>query len=223
MPERIFAMNSSVRILLIIREPVTRAISDYAQLRSHALAAYFSSPPQQSGNSSTTPSTTTLGNEIPEFSPPRSAKNLSHPLPQAFRSFEELAIMPDGSVNVAYRPITISVYHLHMLRWIEVFDRRQILIVNGDQLIEDPLPQLKRIESFLGIDPKLTRQNFYFNRTKGFYCMRNDTAEKCLREGKGRKHPKVRPEVVAKLRSFFKVHNKRFYDLVGENFGWPEE
>lgn len=44
-PERIRAMNASVRLLLILREPVTRAISDYTQLKS--LAA------------STTPSTKT--------------------------------------------------------------------------------------------------------------------------------------------------------------------
>lgn len=35
-PERIRAMNASVKLLLIVREPVTRAISDYTQLRSHA-------------------------------------------------------------------------------------------------------------------------------------------------------------------------------------------
>lgn len=35
-PERIRAMNASIRLLLILREPVTRAISDYTQLKSHA-------------------------------------------------------------------------------------------------------------------------------------------------------------------------------------------
>lgn len=31
-PERIFGMNASVKLLLIVREPVTRAISDYTQV-----------------------------------------------------------------------------------------------------------------------------------------------------------------------------------------------
>lgn len=31
-------MNASIKLLLIVREPVTRAISDYTQLRSHAAA-----------------------------------------------------------------------------------------------------------------------------------------------------------------------------------------
>ncbi|CAF4937579.1 unnamed protein product [Pieris macdunnoughi] len=192
-PERVRAMNSSVRLLLIVREPVTRAISDYTQLRSRA-----------------TPSAPAL------FSP-------GHPLPDAAKPFEHLAITPDGAINVAYRPIAISLYHAYLHRWLEVFPREQILVVNGDQLIEDPVPQLRRIEKFLGLEHKIGRKNFYFNETKGFYCLRNDTTDKCLRETKGRKHPRVDPAVVTKLRKFFVQHNQRFYDLVGEDLGWPED
>ena len=34
-PERIYAMNASIKIILIVRDPVTRLISDYAQLASN--------------------------------------------------------------------------------------------------------------------------------------------------------------------------------------------
>ncbi|XP_049866907.1 heparan sulfate glucosamine 3-O-sulfotransferase 5 [Pectinophora gossypiella] len=190
-PERVRAMNASVRLLLIVREPVTRAISDYTQLRSRA-----------------TPSAP---------APP------GHPVPDAVKPFEHLAIAPDGSINIAYRPIAISLYHAYLHRWLEVFPREQILVVNGDQLIEDPVPQLRRIEKFLGLEHKIGRRNFYFNETKGFYCLRNDTTDKCLRETKGRKHPRVDPAVVTKLRKFFIQHNQRFYELVGEDLGWPED
>lgn len=44
-PERVRAMNATIKLLLIVREPVTRAISDYTQLRSHAATAAL---PQQS-------------------------------------------------------------------------------------------------------------------------------------------------------------------------------
>ncbi|XP_012272461.1 heparan sulfate glucosamine 3-O-sulfotransferase 5 [Orussus abietinus] len=191
-PERIHAMNASVKLLLIVREPVTRAISDYTQLKTHAGTA--------SSAMSGTPRTI-----------------------QPTRSFEELVIKPDGTINESYRPVAISLYHTYMYRWLEVFSRNQILVVNGDQLIEDPVPQLRRIESFLGLEPRIGRHNFYFNHTKGFYCLRNETADKCLRESKGRRHPRVSPVVVTKLRKFFNEHNQRFYELVGEDLGWPEE
>ncbi|XP_073982824.1 heparan sulfate 3-O sulfotransferase-A isoform X2 [Rhodnius prolixus] len=186
-PERIRAMNASVKLLLIVREPVTRAISDYTQLRSHAATAASPVP----------------------FTPAK--------------TFEQYAIRPDGSVNSAYRPLALSLYHTFMHRWLEVFPRQQLLIVNGDRLIEDPVSELERIETFLGLEHRIGRHNFYFNRTKGFYCLRNDTADKCLRESKGRKHPRVDPKILTKLRRYYVEHNQKFYELVGEDLGWPEK
>ncbi|CAH1403152.1 unnamed protein product [Nezara viridula] len=104
-----------------------------------------------------------------------------------------------------------------------VFPRNQLLVVNGDRLIEDPVSELEKIESFLGLEHRIGRHNFYFNRTKGFYCLRNDTADKCLRESKGRRHPRVDPKVLTKLRRFYVEHNQKFYELVGEDLGWPEK
>lgn len=65
--------------------------------------------------------------------------------------------------------------------------------------------------------------HFYFNETKGFYCLRYDSGDRCLRETKGRKHPHIDPLVVSKLRKFFAEHNQKFYELVGQDLGWPEE
>lgn len=31
-PERVYGMNSTIKLLLIVREPVTRVISDYTQI-----------------------------------------------------------------------------------------------------------------------------------------------------------------------------------------------
>lgn len=56
-PERVRAMNASIKLLLIVREPVTRAISDYTQLRSHAATATLplanEQQPQQQQHSAT--------------------------------------------------------------------------------------------------------------------------------------------------------------------------
>ncbi|GBP24748.1 Heparan sulfate glucosamine 3-O-sulfotransferase 5 [Eumeta japonica] len=189
-PERVRAMNASVRLLLIVREPVTRAISDYTQLRSRATPSVPAAPPA------------------------------SHPPPDATKPFEHLAIAADGSIN-ADSDLAVPRVSAPMAGGVPAGE--QLLVVNGDLLIEDPVPQLRRIEKFLGLEHKIGRRNFYFNETKGFYCLRNDTTDKCLRETKGRKHPRVDPAVVTKLRRFFVQHNQRFYELVGEDLGWPED
>ncbi|XP_059475390.1 heparan sulfate glucosamine 3-O-sulfotransferase 5 [Neocloeon triangulifer] len=177
--ERIRAMNASIKLLLIVREPVVRAISDYTQLRSH--------------------------------SPTRSPSNASSP--SRDMSFEELALRPDGTINESYRPIALSIYHSYMSIWLETFSRHQILIVSGDTLIARPATELAKIESFLNIEPRLGPRNFYFNKTKGFYCIKNASADKCLKDTKGRRHPDVDPDVISKLRRFFSLHNQKFYEL----------
>jgi hypothetical protein len=48
-------------------------------------------------------------------------------------------------------PFFFFPFSLHsVVRWLEIFPREQLLLVNGDQLIEDPLSQIRRIEDFLG-------------------------------------------------------------------------
>lgn len=187
-PERIRAMNASIKLLLIIREPVTRAISDYTQLRAHAATA------------------------SPAVTPPPTPK-----------SFEQLVLHANGTINEGYRPLAISIYHHYVHRWLETFGRQQILVVNGDQLIEDPVPQLQRIERFLGLEQHIGMRNFYFNETKGFYCLRNETSDRCLKETKGRRHPRVDPAIIVRLRKYFAEHNQKFYELIGEDLGWPED
>lgn len=51
--------------------------------------------------------------------------------------------------------------------------------------------------------------------------MRNETFQKCLAEAKGRPHPYVDPTVMSQLRKFFVPFNEQFYEMVGQNFGWP--
>ncbi|XP_039148340.1 centrosomal and chromosomal factor [Drosophila simulans] len=288
-PERVRAMNASIKLLLIVREPVTRAISDYTQLRSHAATAILPlaekdppSPKESSGGGaggggagggggsgtaaakmptqsllyaklqsargydnallggSGAGAKETKGKTVSSSLVRRQALGsgggvagaamttttmspMASAAQMAAKSFEELAIFPNGTVNEAYRPLSISMYHVHLHRWLEVFPREQLLVVNGDRLIEDPVSQLKRIEAFLGIEHRVNSEHFYFNETKGFYCLRYDNGDRCLRETKGRKHPHVDPVVVSRLRKFFAEYNQRFYELVGEDLGWPEE
>lgn len=72
-PERVRAMNATIKLLLIVREPVTRAISDYTQLRSHAATAVLpqQSPPPSASSSS--PSLAAPSQSLPTTSPVSSA------------------------------------------------------------------------------------------------------------------------------------------------------
>ncbi|CAL1274003.1 unnamed protein product [Larinioides sclopetarius] len=181
-PERIRKMNPSVKLLLIVRDPVTRLISDYAQLASNKA---------------------------------RKERSLA--------SFEDLVLTADGSVNLGYKAVRIGMYSLFFPRWLRTFPREQIHIVDGDNLIVDPFHEIQKIEDFLGLGHRVMKKNFYYNETKGFFCVRNATADKCLNDSKGRKHPNVSSEVIRTLRVFYGPHNQHFFKQAGVTFNWPVE
>ena len=180
-PERVFSMNNSMKLLLIVREPATRVLSDYAQVAA-----------------------------------------LKKDKGKVVEPFQDVVLTPDGKVNTQYKAVRISIYAKYLRKWLQIFPKEQIHVVNGDMLIEDPYVEIVKIEKFLGLDHRIQRQNFYFNKTKGFYCLRNDTSQKCLSESKGRKHPEVSQEVMSKLRQFYSEYNRQFYNLIEEDFNWPK-
>ena len=82
-----------------------------------------------------------------------------------------------------------------------------------------------KVETFLGLNPEITRSNFVFNSSKGFFCLRpNGSVEThCMDKTKGLKHPRVTESTLSALRKHFAPHNKRLYKMAGRSFYWPEE
>uniref|UniRef100_A0A4W4EYZ6 Sulfotransferase n=1 Tax=Electrophorus electricus TaxID=8005 RepID=A0A4W4EYZ6_ELEEL len=177
-PERVRHMNPGVRLLLIVRDPVERVLSDYTQV---------------------------FHNHLQKRKRPR-------PL--------EALLLRAGEVNAAYKAVNRSIYHEHMRRWLATFPRTSFHLVDGDALIREPLAEMQGVERFLGLRPQISTNNFYFNRTKGFYCLRQHGHERCLHESKGRAHPRLPPDVLQKLRDFFHEPNRKFFQLVGRAFDW---
>uniref|UniRef100_A0A3P9K641 Sulfotransferase n=1 Tax=Oryzias latipes TaxID=8090 RepID=A0A3P9K641_ORYLA len=177
-PERIRAMNSSIKLLLILRDPTERVISDYTQV-------YF--------------------NRLENHKPVQAIENL---------------LVRNGALNTRYKAIQRSMYDIHMRNWLQHFSLEQIHIVDGNALIQDPLPELQKVERFLNLPPRIISSNFYFNQTKGFYCIRSDGRERCLHESKGRPHPTVNSTVLQQLRSYLHEHNRTFFRLVKRTFDW---
>lgn len=96
-------------------------------------------------------------------------------------------------------------------------------MVDGDQFVYDPLQELKKIETFLNLPHLIRHDDFIYNVTKGFYCIRLDgnNMEKCLNKNKGRPHPDINPIIIKRLRKFYEPYNKFFFSLVGRSFNWP--
>ncbi|ELT93236.1 hypothetical protein CAPTEDRAFT_199141 [Capitella teleta] len=167
-PKRVAKMNSTIKLLLIVRDPTDRTISDYLQIHLNKL-------------------------------------NRGKPI----KTFEESVIDSEtGKIDTHYPPLVRSLYYQYMWNWLQSFNLDQFLVLSGEELVKNPLPELKRVESFLNLEPSFTSDMFYFNSTRGFYCIRNMTYNSCLRESKGRKHPDVDPKKNLQLHYFLK-HMKK--------------
>ena len=116
-------------------------------------------------------------------------------------------------------------YNHHMAKW-RVFGKNQIFIANGTELKETPWRTIQKLESFLGLDKKITEDHFVRGE-RGYYCIRNNSSEgtpRCLAKSKGRKHVEVKEETKKKLRKLYAPYNKQFYknERVNWDFKWPE-
>lgn len=179
-PERIVKLSKDVKLILIVRDPVTRTISDYTQL---------------------------------DLKKARKAR--SRP------SFETSILKPDGTIRKSRGIINVSMYDVHFERWLKYFSLSSILVVNGDQLVLNPFDVVSQVEKFLGVEKYFTKEMFYFNATKGFYCWKkNSDSTRCLGSSKGHKHPPVSDKTILKLKEFFRPHMKTFCLMAKVTFSW---
>ncbi|XP_078257086.1 heparan sulfate glucosamine 3-O-sulfotransferase 3B1-like [Rhinoraja longicauda] len=177
---RIYAMSKDAKLIVVVRDPVTRAISDYTQTLSKRP-------------------------DIP--------------------SFESLTFKnrTTGLIDTSWSAIQIGIYAKHLENWLQYFPMRQILFVSGERLISDPAGELSRVQDFLALKRIITDKHFYFNQTKGFPCLKKPEGSSkphCLGKTKGRTHPNINPEIVQRLRDFYRPFNMKFYQMTGQNFGW---
>ncbi|XP_054565137.1 heparan sulfate glucosamine 3-O-sulfotransferase 3A1 [Eptesicus fuscus] len=179
-PARISAMSKDTKLIVVVRDPVTRAISDYTQTLSKRP-------------------------DIPTFES-LTFKNRS-----------------TGLIDTSWSAIQIGIYAKHLEHWLRHFPRGQMLFVSGERLISDPAGELGRVQDFLGLKRIITDKHFYFNKTKGFPCLKKaegSSKPHCLGKTKGRPHPDIDPEVVRRLREFYRPFNRKFYQMTGHDFGW---
>ena len=130
---RIHAMNASTKIILIVRDPVASAVSDWLQV----------------------------------------CRKLYQTHVETFQIFERSDILAmSGHINPKCAQIRRSSYALEVDKWTTLFPlRTQFHVVNGEKLVLDPVSELKKVESFLGLRQHITERNIAFEGKRRFFCM----------------------------------------------------
>uniref|UniRef100_A0AAY5KGI4 Sulfotransferase n=1 Tax=Esox lucius TaxID=8010 RepID=A0AAY5KGI4_ESOLU len=179
-PRRLFDLSRHIKLIVVVRDPVTRAVSDYTQTLS-----------KQPG--------------LPSF------QSLT------FRN------STTGLIDTSWSAVRIGIYAKHLENWLQYFPLSRFLFVSGERLVTDPAGEMGRVQDFLGLKRVVTAKHFYFNQTKGFPCLKKpegSSRPRCLGKSKGRPHPQISPEVLLRLREFYRPFNMKFYQMTGQDFGW---
>ena len=194
-PERVYNMSRDVRLIVVVRDPVTRAISDYAQ----AAAKRPKMPPFE---------------RMAFVYPENDTRNSS--------SWEVATSWGAVKIGIYARHLRRWLRRFPRRQMHFVNGERLVVDPAGEMAqLQDflGLPRFVDARHFYfnatkGF-PCLRKSITDHGGGAGKEVVR------CLGESKGRSHPVVDSEVIQRLRDFFRPFNEKFYRMTGIDFEWP--
>ncbi|KAL4218796.1 Sulfotransferase [Mactra antiquata] len=189
-PAEIFAMNPRVKLIAIVREPVSRLISDLTMLTKERQTIYKD---------------------------------------RYISNSKDMKKRIEYLVNIPYKELPVqvykSIYDDGLERYMKVFNKNQILVIESNEFKYTPVNVFKRVEQFLGIRPFFSNEHFVFNSQKGFYCIRKpDACTKtmvCYSSARGRSNRmQIDKKDLESLKEYFRPRTERFFKLLGRRFDW---
>tara|TARA_B100002049_G_scaffold44345_1_gene30587 strand:- start:73 stop:963 length:891 start_codon:yes stop_codon:yes gene_type:complete len=171
-PKRIFNLLPKIKLIVILRNPIDKAYSTYQQ--QFRFGEY------------TTSFEDTINAEFRRI--------------DLNKDFPELNSNNYDFENfVAQNIIRHGVYADYLETWLKIFDRKQILILNSDDLKKSTKETLRRVFNFLNVS------NYDIKDTSQVNVGKYPTINKITRK---------------KLIEFFKPHNQRLNKLLDTEFDW---
>jgi len=171
-PKRIFNLLPKIKLIVILRNPIDKAYSTYQQ--QFRFGEY------------TTSFEDTINAEFRRI--------------DLNKDFPELNSNNYDFENfVAQNIIRHGVYADYLETWLKIFDRKQILILNSDDLKKSTKETLRRVFNFLNVS------NYDIKDTSQVNVGKYPTINKITRK---------------KLIEFFKPHNQRLNKLLDTEFNW---
>lgn len=193
-PKRVYEMNPEIKLIIVLRNPVIRAISEYTQS-----LAKLNKTAQKNNKS------ILVSDKSKEFE-------------------RLLFDNSTKKIKKTWPVIRNGLYYVHLKEWLKYFPLNQILFVNGEELIRNPYIEIERVEKFLNLKPIIKETHFIYNFKKGFPCIQKplDSVNfKCLGNQKGRKHPVISNKILEKLNEFYRPYNIALFKKIKLKPFWP--
>ena len=196
-PERVYQMNPKTKLIVVLRNPVVRAVSEYVQSQWKKKR-----------------SVKTFSNQ----NPMTDSLNFEQML------YDKRTNSSSKTIKKSWAIVRNGLYFDYIKNWLEYFPLEQFLFINGEQLIREPSVEIDKLQSFLNLRPVIRKEHFVHNRRKGFACIIKpiDSKQvKCLSDQKGRKHPVIDTTILNDLNDFYRPTSRKLFELINEKPWWP--
>lgn len=173
-PERIVEHLPNVKIIVLLRDPINRAYSQYNFQNCTKKTRAFD---------------------------PLEFKNA---IREDIYRYENNIYLDNEKFNYIYKYfsyVSRSIYYDQLKNWLSFFPLEQINIVNSENFFTNTESELRKIFSFLGLKFKMDGKLEFKQYNKNNYSELDAKTYKFLHE-------------------YFKSHNEKLYELLGEDFEW---
>jgi hypothetical protein len=211
-PERVYQMNPNIKLIVVLRNPVTRAISEYVQGQWRKKRFIDSSNFPHTISNQTKRSTVSTS----------TFKKLTDS--QRFEQMLYDKRFKNRTIKSNWAVVRNGIYIQHLKQWLKHFPRENFLFINGEQLIKEPSVELNKLQLFLNLKQMIKKEHFVHNKRKGFACILKplDSKQvKCLSDQKGRTHPVVDQKILDDLNKFYRPYNQQLFEFLQQDPWWP--
>lgn len=194
-PRRVFHMNPKIKLIVVVRNPVERAISEYVQSKENRIKKRH-----------------------------LTARRLAYNSLNDSTIVHRMIYDQDGQIKLDKPMIKNGLYVEHLKNWLKFFPLDQFLFINGESLVKSPSVEMQRMETFLNLKHVIKREHFVYDHRKGFPCIYKPLESrevKCLNEQKGRKHPVIEKKILDDLQQLYRPYNKEFFETIQQEAWWP--
>nr|XP_039261366.1 heparan sulfate glucosamine 3-O-sulfotransferase 1-like isoform X1 [Styela clava] len=218
-PLNVKRMNPNMKLILVVCDPIKRAYSDF-NFESHRTMKSLLRIQKN------IPAPSNFDDFVKDVL--KYIKENERVLRRYFPSIEE-QILNSWSTSRYYLTIlNTGIYSVYLKNWLKYFPLEQIHIINGEDLLTDPVKVVQDTQKFLGLEIKVDERDIVFDKAKGYHCIRvhrKDNAVQCLADTKGTTRNKtisgmMSKETLNSLKKFYNKYNEELFEIINKRFNW---
>ena len=124
--------------------------------------------------------------------------------------------------HLDYSIVSVGFYYEYLKEFYARYDPKDILILSGETLKQNPAYVMRRLEKFIGLDMFFNDSKFVKHPSTGFYCFQQtpDFQPRCIGVDLFRNFSPPEKAATDLLKDLYKPYNEELFKLTNRTFLW---